>query len=307
MARLEGARVIVEEGASQALAERVRVGRPAPRGDVPGRRGAAPRARRGWSAATCCARRSSSRSPPAHPLAGGDAVALAELAGEGWTAPSADGHHRAHLPRRGLRAADLLDHARPAGDPRARRARARRHARAEHCSPTRSAIATCRCGRSPARAPERDVYALLPPGGRHPLAGAAFAALAAAVEASRRVSSTGGAAEAPRGERARGYRTRSAGRDIVSVHVARQQRRGPRAVVRAARRSRSRARRGALALALDLERAAHERVHAAEVRVLPVLRRFGVVHVSRFAAAVKPRGPKPSSPESKSTLPSASG
>ena len=40
---------------------------------------------------------------------------------------------------------------------------------------------------------------------------------------------------------------------------------------------------------------------------VPGLRFFGVFHVSRFAAAVAKRGPKPSSPESKSTRPLASG
>src|ERR687890_2490526 len=40
---------------------------------------------------------------------------------------------------------------------------------------------------------------------------------------------------------------------------------------------------------------------------VPAFRVLGVLHVSRFAAAVKPTGPKPSSPESKSTSPFASG
>ena len=55
--------------------------------------------------------------------------------------------------------------------------------------------------------------------------------------------------------------------------------------------ARRRTARGA-ALPLDPERAAHERVDAAEVRVGARREPAGVDHVSRLAAAVKPRGPE---------------
>src|SRR5215216_163678 len=90
VARLEGARVIVEEGASDALAERVRSG------DVhlavTFQDAAEPRREPAG-----LERRDLLREAflvvlaPGHRLADRDAVPLAELAGEGWTAPSADG------------------------------------------------------------------------------------------------------------------------------------------------------------------------------------------------------------------------
>ena len=96
--------------------------------------------------------------------------------------------------------------------------------------------------------PERDVYALLPPGGRHPLAG------------------------------------------------------------RGARRA-GRSRRGPARYRFRLTSNAPRMNGCTRQKYVyvPAFRRFGVVHVSRLAAAVKPRGPKPSVPESKSTSPSASG
>ena len=183
VAQLEGARVIVEEGASQALAERVRSGEL--HLAVTFQDAAEPRREpaglerhdllRESFLVVLGARPSRSRSR--------DAVDLAELAGEGWTAPSADGHHRARLPRGRLRAAPVVDHARPARDPRAGRTRARGHARAEPAgrrlprpaaaadsrARARSATST-RCSRRAAGTRSRD---------------AALAALAAAVEGLR--------------------------------------------------------------------------------------------------------------------------
>ena len=64
----------------------------------------------------------------------------------------------------------------------------------------------------------------------------------------------------------------------------------------------------ALCASFDAERAAHERVDLAEVRVGARPRGCrGVRHVARLAAAVKPAGPKPRLPESNRTGPLASG
>ena len=169
--------MIVEEGAAQALPERVRSG------DlhlaVTFQDAAEPRREHAG-----LERRDLMRETfhvalaPGHPLAERDAVALADLAGEGWTAPSADG-----IIVRTCRAAGFEPRiASITRDQLAIRALVERGlavtlvpallADAFHDVPLRPlADAT----------PERDVYALLPPGGRHPLAAAALEALEAAV------------------------------------------------------------------------------------------------------------------------------
>ena len=116
---------------------------------------------------------------PGHPLAGRDAIELAELAGEGWTAPSADG-----IIVRTCRAAGFEPRLTSiTRDQLAIRALVERGL-AVTFVPALLAHAfrdTPLLPLADAR-PERDVYALLPPGGRHPLAGPALAALGAAVE-----------------------------------------------------------------------------------------------------------------------------
>ena len=177
VARLEGARVIVEEGGSELLAERVRAG------DlhvaVTFQDAAEPRRE-----PSGLERRDLLREQflvvlaPGHPLAERESVALAELAGEGWTAPSTDG-----IIVRACRAAGFEPRLSSiTRDQLAIRALVARGlavtlvpsllAEAFHDLPLRPLTDA---------SPERDVYALLPPGGRHPLAGAAVAALAAAV------------------------------------------------------------------------------------------------------------------------------
>ena len=177
IARLEGARVIVEEGASQALPERVRSG------DlhlaVTFQDAAEPRREHAG-----LERRDLMRETfrvalaPGHPRAGEETVALADLAGEGWTAPSADG-----IIVRSCRAAGFEPRiASITRDQLAIRALVERGmavtlvpallADAFHGVPLRPLADA---------SPERDVYALLPPGGRHPLAAAALDALEAAV------------------------------------------------------------------------------------------------------------------------------
>ena len=177
IARLEGARVIIEEGASQTLPERVRSGHL--HLAVTFQDAAEPRREHAG-----LERRDLMRETfrvalaPGHPLAERDVVALADLAGEGWTAPSADG-----IIVRSCRAAGFEPRiASITRDQLAIRALVERGlavtlvpallADAFHGVPLRPlADAT----------PERDVYALLPPGGRHPLAAAALEALEAAV------------------------------------------------------------------------------------------------------------------------------
>ena len=177
IARLEGARVIVEEGASQALPERVRSGElhlaVAFQDAAEPRREHAGLERRDLMRETFRVALA-----PGHPLAERETVALADLAGEGWTAPSADG-----IIVRTCRAAGFEPRiASITRDQLAIRALVERGlavtlvpallADAFHDVPLRPlADAT----------PERDVYALLPPGGRHPLAGVALEALEAAV------------------------------------------------------------------------------------------------------------------------------
>ena len=177
IARLEGARVIVEEGAAQALPERVRSG------DlhlvVTFQDAAEPRREHAG-----LERRDLMRETfrvalaPGHPLAERDAVALADLAGEGWTAPSADG-----IIVRTCRAAGFEPRiASITRDQLAIRALVERGL-AVTLVPALLADAFQDVPLRPLAdaTPERDVYALLPPGGRHPLAGAALAALEAAV------------------------------------------------------------------------------------------------------------------------------
>ena len=95
-------------------------------------------------------------------------VALSAFAGDDWIVPSTDGFLDPGLSRCGLRAPRRLDHAGPARDARADRPRHRRRMGAE--PPDRR----LRRRRHHARLDEpmrrRDVYALLPPGERHPLA-----------------------------------------------------------------------------------------------------------------------------------------
>jgi DNA-binding transcriptional LysR family regulator len=179
VARLEGARVVVEEGSSDALPERVRSGdlhlavtfqdAAEPRRELPGleRRDLVRETFRVVLA-------------PAHPLAGNASVAIADLAGDGWTAPSADG-----IIVRTCRAAGFEPRITSiTRDQLAIRALVERGL-AVTLVPSLLTDAFHDLPLLPlaGRSPERDVYALLPPGGRHPLATAALDALAAAVEA----------------------------------------------------------------------------------------------------------------------------
>jgi DNA-binding transcriptional LysR family regulator len=178
VARLEGARVIVEEGASQALPERLLSGdlhialtfqdAAEPRREHPG-----------------LERRDLLRETfrvvlaPGHPLAGSERVDIADLAGDGWTAPSTDG-----IIVRTCRAAGFEPRLTSiTRDQLAIRALVERGL-AVTLVPSLLADAFADLPLRPlaGRSPERDVYALLPPGGRHPLATAALDALAAAVE-----------------------------------------------------------------------------------------------------------------------------
>jgi DNA-binding transcriptional LysR family regulator len=186
LAQLEGARVIVEEGASQALAERVRAGdlhlaltfqdAAEPRREPAGLE------RRDLLRETFLVALA-----PTHPLADSDAVALAELAGESWTAPSAGG-----IIVRACRAAGFEPRISSiTRDQLAIRALVERGL-AVTLVPSLLADAFRGVPLRPlaGASPERDVYALLPPGGRHPLAGPAIAALeAAAAERPRATSS----------------------------------------------------------------------------------------------------------------------
>jgi DNA-binding transcriptional LysR family regulator len=184
VARLEGARVIVEEGASDALGERVRSG------DlhlaVTFQDAAAPRRENGGLERHDLLRETFLIAlAPGHPLAGRDAVELAALAGEGWTAPSAEG-----IIVRACRAAGFEPRlASITRDQLAIRALVERGL-AVTLVPSLLADAFRGLPLRPiaGASPERDVYALLPPGGRHPLAGAAVDALAAAVERLRATS-----------------------------------------------------------------------------------------------------------------------
>ena len=178
VARLEGARVIVEEGGSDVLPERVRSG--ALHLAVTFQDAAEPRREPAGLERRDLLRESFLIAlAPAHPLAARDAVGLAELAGEGWTAPSADG-----IIVRACRAAGFEPRiASITRDQLAIRALVSRGL-AVTLVPALLADAFRELPLRPlaGASPERDVYALLPPGGRHPLAEAALAALAAAVE-----------------------------------------------------------------------------------------------------------------------------
>jgi DNA-binding transcriptional LysR family regulator len=178
VAQLEGARVIVEEGVSSALGERVRSGdlhlaitfqdAAEPRREPAGLE------RRDLLRETFLVVLA-----PGHPLAHREAVALAELAGEGWTAPSADG-----IIVRACRAAGFEPRLSSiTRDQLAIRALVARGL-AVTLVPSLLADAFRDLPLRPLAgpSPERDVYVLLPPGGRHPLAGPAVAALAAAVD-----------------------------------------------------------------------------------------------------------------------------
>jgi DNA-binding transcriptional LysR family regulator len=177
--RVPGTEAIVEEGSTVDLAERVRRGRlhvalgfqdaAKPRREHPGTE-----------------RRDLLREPfmvalwPGHPLAAKDAVAIADLADEPWVAPSDSGM--------------IADACRAAGftmrltmisrDPLANRALVTQGL-AVTLSPrllTGAAFAGAELRPIAGPAPERDVYALLPPGERHPLTETLLTAVAEAAE-----------------------------------------------------------------------------------------------------------------------------
>jgi len=178
VARLEGARVIVEEDASGALAERVRSG--ALHLAVTFQDAAEPRREpAGLERRDLLREAFLVALPPSHPLEEQAAVELAELAGEGWTAPSTDG-----IIVRACRAAGFEPRLTSiTRDQLAIRALIARGL-AVTLVPSLLAEAFRDFALRPlgGGSPERDVYALLPPGGRHPLAEPAFAALGAAVD-----------------------------------------------------------------------------------------------------------------------------
>jgi DNA-binding transcriptional LysR family regulator len=178
VAKLGDAKVIVEEGSTQSLHERVRSG--ALHLAVTFQDAALPRRE-----PADLERRDLVRETflvvlaPGHPLARRRAVSLAELAGEAWTAPSPDG-----IIVRSCRAAGFEPRITSiTRDQLAIRALVERGL-VVTLVPSLLADAFRELPLLPLAgdAPERDVYALLPPGGRHPLAGDAFAALAAAAE-----------------------------------------------------------------------------------------------------------------------------
>jgi DNA-binding transcriptional LysR family regulator len=184
VAQLEGARVIVEEGASSALRERVRSGEL--HLAVTFQDAAEPRREDGGLERHDLLRETFLIVlPPGHPLAGHKAVELAALAGEGWTAPSADG-----IIVRACRAAGFEPRlASITRDQLAIRALVERGLAVTLVPSLLAGVFRDLPLRPIAGAsPERDVYALLPPGGRHPLAGAALDALAAAVAGLRATS-----------------------------------------------------------------------------------------------------------------------
>jgi DNA-binding transcriptional LysR family regulator len=114
--------------------------------------------------------------PPDHPLAARDAVRLADLADDDWTSVSTDG-----MTVRACRAAGFEP--RLVSITRDQLAITGLIARglAVTIAPERISEGFERVALRPidGDAPERDVFALLPPGGRHPLAEAAVAALVA--------------------------------------------------------------------------------------------------------------------------------
>ena len=161
--------VLVEEGDSQALAERVRARRAAPRAS----RSRTPRCRarehEGLERHDLLREPFLVALPPGHRArrARDDRARRPRRTPRGSRRLDRRAD-RPRLPRRGLRAAPRLDHARPARDPRARRPR---HSR------SRSSRACCADGfrrrraarRSRATARSATSTSLLPPGGRHPL------------------------------------------------------------------------------------------------------------------------------------------
>ena len=180
-ARSPGARIVVEEGTTDVLPERVRSG--ALHIAVTFQDAAAPRRE-----PADLERRELLRESflvalaPAHRLADRRAVRLAALDGDGWTAPSADG-----MVVRACRAAGFEPRLSSiTRDQLAIRALVARGL-AVTLVPALLADAFRELALRPIAggSPERDVYALLPPGGRHPLAAEAFAALAAAADEAR--------------------------------------------------------------------------------------------------------------------------
>jgi DNA-binding transcriptional LysR family regulator len=177
VARLAGARVIVEEGASGTLPARVLSGElhiaVAFQDAAEPRRDHAGLERHDLLRETFLVALA-----PDHPLAGRDAVAIADLAGEGWTAPSTEG-----IIARTCRAAGFEPRiASITRDQLAIRALVERGLAVTLVpSLLTDAFADLPLRPLAGQSPERDVYALLPPGGRHPLAAAALDALAAAV------------------------------------------------------------------------------------------------------------------------------
>jgi DNA-binding transcriptional LysR family regulator len=179
VARLGGARVIVEEDSAAALRERVRSGElhlvltfqdaARPREEPAGleRRDLMREAFRVALA-------------PGHPLAKREKVVLAELADAEWTAPSPDG-----IIVRSCRAAGFEPRMTAiTRDQLAIRALVERGL-AVTLVPALLAGAFAGVPLRPLADvnPERDVFALLPPGGRHPLAEPALEALASEAEA----------------------------------------------------------------------------------------------------------------------------
>jgi DNA-binding transcriptional LysR family regulator len=172
---LDGAEATVEEGGTEELAERVRRGRlhlavgfqdaAAPRREHPGTE-----------------RQELLREPflvalwPGHPLAERAAVPIAALAGEPWVAPSDSGLLARACAEAGFRMRLTMI----SRDPLANRALISRGL-AVTLVPALLAGEFTGVELRPVDGPgpERDVYALLPPGGRHPLVAPALAALRA--------------------------------------------------------------------------------------------------------------------------------
>jgi DNA-binding transcriptional LysR family regulator len=173
-----GAEATVEEGGTEELAERVRRGRlhlavgfqdaARPRREHPGTE-----------------RRELLREPflvalwPGHPLAGRERVPISALAAEPWVAPSDSGL----IARACAQAGFTMRLTMISRDPLANRALIARGL-AVTLVPALLAAEFAGVELRPVEGagPERDVYALLPPGGRHPLVAPALAALAAVAE-----------------------------------------------------------------------------------------------------------------------------
>jgi DNA-binding transcriptional LysR family regulator len=174
VARLNASEVLLEEGATQALAERVR------RGElhlaVGFQDAAQPRREHEGTE-----RRDLTREPflvalwPGHPLAERDAVPIAALAGEPWVAPSGDGVIARTCQAAGFDPRLVMF----SRDPLANRALVAQGL-AVTLVPQMLASEFSGIALRPVEGegPHRDVYALLPPGGRHPLVEPALAALA---------------------------------------------------------------------------------------------------------------------------------